>query len=501
MRTLALLVATTLLATNSGAQTPLTIDTTFNFYYTPELMDYWEANYAGGAGMWQPRVGGLVWRTDGNIMVTGDQLLDLGEVPWGGERSLIIEPSGSGSITEQLSTCGPQVIEMPAANQYFSPNRRRNYDCSSDVSFGQANFYFNERNPESWQIFEDRSALVAGYFRITENDPLRYVLVKVDQWGEWDSTYTPRSATGPDVWGEELFPLVSGQYLFSGNWSTYEGRPCTSVIRIEADGTQDTTFAFRSSRSTLAAVHEQPDGKVILAGQFLMLDYPDTLNLLRLNADGSLDPTFNNFNHVVTATDSFSTARFAGINVLEPLDEGRFVIGGKFTRIDNAHRGCIACVDTAGNLLDCWANGGLVPVFNSPGGYPYVGLSGFKRLVNGETYLFGQYQGFIDANGLHPRQCLLSRVNMTGVGLANERVVAPALRLWPNPGSTELRLEWPVPGTYRVTLRDAQGRAALSQVLTSSTQVLDTAPLASGFYTVEATTANGSRATAKWSKP
>ena len=85
MRTLALLVATTLLATNSGAQTPLTIDTTFNFYYTPELMDYWEANYAGGAGMWQPRVGGLVWRTDGNIMVTGDQLLDLGEVPWGGK--------------------------------------------------------------------------------------------------------------------------------------------------------------------------------------------------------------------------------------------------------------------------------------------------------------------------------------------------------------------------------------------------------------------------------
>jgi hypothetical protein len=74
MRTLpfALLVAAALAATNSGAQTPLTIDTTFRFYYTPESVEYWAANYAGGNCMWTPLIGDVLLRNNGNVLATGN---------------------------------------------------------------------------------------------------------------------------------------------------------------------------------------------------------------------------------------------------------------------------------------------------------------------------------------------------------------------------------------------------------------------------------------------
>ena len=498
MRTLALLAATVLVAANSGAQTPLTIDTGFRFYYTPELMDHWE----GAVSTWQPSVANVVLRNDGRVMANGPALTLLSEMLWGSFRSVFMEAGGDGTVAEFGYPCGGHLIEIPETDQYHSGNWRRNYDCTTDFTFGSADFHLNNRSFESWQIFEDRTGLVAGYFRITEEDPLRYVLVKVDQWGEWDSTYTPRSAAGPDIFGKTLFPLNSGQYLFNGNWSSYEGLACNSVIRIGPDGVQDTTFTFRSPYCNLAAIHEQEDGKVILAGQFLLYDYlPDTLNLLRINVDGSLDVSFNNFNQVIVANDTFSTARFAGINVLEALDRGRFVIGGKFTHVSGELRGCIACVDTAGNLLDTWANGGLIPSSYTPFGAPNVGLSGFKRLANGETYLFGQYQGFIDANGSHLRQCLMSRIFMPSVGVPETRPAQGGLEVWPNPGTDQLNVLSPSPVQNAVLeVRNALGCLVLQQLGGPGVVEIDTKALPCGSYMVTLRDQDGVPRCAKWLK-
>lgn len=498
MRRLALLATTSLVVSNSGAQTPLTIDTNFQFYYTPELMDYWE----GLSNTWQPAVANVFLRNDGRIMANGPELTLLNEMLWGNDKSVFMEAGSNGSVVEFGFPCGGHLIEIPGTEQYHSGNWRRNYDCRKDLTFGSANFHLNHCSFESWQIFEDRSGLVAGYFRITEEDPLRYVLVKVDQWGEWDSTYTPRSATGLDIFGKTLFPLDDGQYLFNGNWTTYESRSCTSVIRIGPDGMQDTTFNFPSPYCNLAAIHEQEDGKVILVGQFLLEDYfPDTLNLLRVNLDGTLDMTFNNFNQVVTTVGDVSIARFSGINVVESLDDHRFVIGGVFNRVGGEPRGCIAAVDTAGNLLDLWANGGLVPMSYTPGGWPHCSLAGFKRLANGETYLFGQYQGFIDANGLHPRQCLLSRINMSDVGLRDRMHSPGRLSLYPNPGEDFLNVRLPQ-GVHDGTLLiyDALGRRVMRVSFNAGSVTLDVRELARGSYFLELTDGIRVSCTATWLK-
>lgn len=499
MRPLALSVAAALAATDGGAQVPLTIDTSFHFYYSADLMEYWSEHYAGGGGMWTPNIGDVLLRNNGNVLATGNDLIKpLHEVPWGGRVSVEFAAHGDGTVLHYRPSCTSGVIEIPGTDLWFSNNRRRFNDCSIDYSFGWADLHIALRTLDGWYVFEDSSALSTGYFRITPSDPLRYALIKVDKWGELDTTFTHRSASG-DVYGKQLRRLRNGQFLFNGRWTHYEGRPTGSIIRINADGSQDTTFHTSIFSSEMNSMYEQPDGKVVLGGMFRFTDFPDTLNLIRLNTDGSLDYSFNNFNY-------FRTGYFGPVSAMPgvkvaPLDAGRLFIGGAFTRVGAEPRSCMACVDTAGNLLDCWANGGLHPMNYSSSGWPNAGLSGMRTLANGETYIYGMYKGITDANGYHRDQVCVSRLYMPDVGVAEKPMPVQALAVWPNPGGEVLHVNWSGRAIQAVELRDALGRLALRTERYINHQPLDASALAPGTYTVLARTANGERAAARWIKP
>jgi len=498
MRTLALLVAAALAVTNSGAQVPLTIDTTFHFYYSAELTEYWSENYAAG---WTPSIGEVLLRNNGNVLATGNhQIKPLDQVPWGDQVSVEFAAYGDGSVLHYRPSCAGPVMEIPGTDMYMSNNKRRFNDCAIDFSMTWPSLYIAMPTQDGNIAFEDSSVLCTGYFRFSPNDPLRYALIKRDKWGELDSTFTHRHASG-DVYGKQLRRLSNGQFIFNGRWTHYEGRPSGTIIRINADGSQDTTFNTIAWSSELEAVHEQPDGKVVLGGQFRLVGIPDTLNLIRLNTDGSLDYSFNNFNHVRTGNVPPYSAMVAGINVVTALDAGRLLIGGAFTRVANEQRGCLACVDTAGNLLDCWANGGLHPISYTNSGYPNFGLAGIRTLANGETYVYGMYKGITDANGYHPDQVCVSRFYMPDVGVAEKPMPVQALAVWPNPGGEMLHVTWNGKGIQTLELRDALGRVALQEVNYHNNPTLDASRLSPGTYTVLARSAQGERAVSKWVKP
>jgi len=246
--------------------------------------------------------------------------------------------------------------------------------------------------------------------------------------------------------------------------------------------------------------YEQPDGKLILGGRFFMNDFPDTVKAVRVLLDGSLDPSFNNLVDYRTGTFALS-AMASGVNVFEPLADGRILVGGLFTHVDGGPRGSIACVDTLGNLLDCWAGGGLVPQGYAPSGFPFFGLAGFKCLPNGDCYIYGAYKGFIDANGLHPRQCIMSRIIVPSTGIAQQNGFTTHLKVWPNPGSEFLFVDWPRKVLKDLEMRDALGRLVLWRGSVLNNTAIDVSELNAGTYTVHARGGQGERAVTKWMKP
>ena len=426
-------------------------------------------------------------------MVNGIQVLSPDAVGGIG-CTVMIDPQGG--YIDRFSDGIGEIVELPNG-QYFYNYKRINNDGTTDLSFGHPNT--SSENYMDWHVYEDRTVLLAGLFNLNWGDPLEICLIKVDEWGEIDTTFTMRRGQ-VDRPATHIHSLSNGQFLLNGTWNEYEGYQCGTLVRINADGSPDTTFFFPAYKGSLRSIHEQPDGKVIMAGQFWMNNMVDTLKLVRVNIDGSLDQSFNNYGDYRT-TDHPMGGMLGGPYVIEPLDEHRYFVGGTFTMIDDEPRSCIACVDTLGNLLDCWAGGGLMPVSITESGYPHMGAHGFKCFDNGDCYIYGKFRGFIDENGVHPDQVMLVRVHGPDVGMVDAKVDQTRMKVWPNPGSYHLNLNWTASQneSVRIEIHSMLGELLRSETATTGPIMIATDDLPAGCYSIHLT-GKGRRSTMKWMK-
>ena len=67
--------------------------------------------------------------------------------------------------------------------------------------------------------------------------------------------------------------------------------PRKNIARLNADGSLDTSFDPVVD-STVSAVFLQPDGKILIGGAFGTVDGVTRGQIARLNADGTLDESF-----------------------------------------------------------------------------------------------------------------------------------------------------------------------------------------------------------------
>lgn len=79
-----------------------------------------------------------------------------------------------------------------------------------------------------------------------------------------------------------------------GYFKSYNGVLRSGFLRLLPDGSLDTQFCAGSGAlSSVSLIDFQSDGRVILGGQMETFDGQPCFTLLRLNLDGTLDPTFN----------------------------------------------------------------------------------------------------------------------------------------------------------------------------------------------------------------
>jgi uncharacterized delta-60 repeat protein len=144
---------------------------------------------------------------------------------------------------------------------------------------------------------------------------------------------------GPNQTIVQLLPLRGGAVLLGGFTSfSYNGTAITGQLaRINADGSRDTNFTVQlsSSNSPVPALlnnsFEQADGKVVLAGSFTHYGPNSTTGnassgLVRINADGTYDSTF-----------AIGTGVSPGsVNFITGLPDGRLVVAGNFVTFNGA---------------------------------------------------------------------------------------------------------------------------------------------------------------------
>ena len=116
-------------------------------------------------------------------------------------------------------------------------------------------------------------------------------IVRLNASGAVDATFN--TGTGTDTPAESAVLLPSGKYLLGGYFSDYNGVPSNGLVRLNADGSLDPTFTsgfdLYSEAINLAV---QPDGRILVAGS---ITYPGSTadkGVVRLLANGGADNTF-----------------------------------------------------------------------------------------------------------------------------------------------------------------------------------------------------------------
>lgn len=253
-------------------------------------------------------VGSLVVQSDGKILAGGSfdafhalPAPGLIRLNADGTRDTSFAQTGTGlngDVESVAIQTDGKVVAGGAFTSYDGAAARRlirlNADGSRDDTF--APLGSGLRGPEvlSVAIQPDGKILASGDFTAYDGEAASYLL-RLNADGTRDSTF-PEPGPGPGLNGPVRTMLVQpdGKVLVAGDFSTFNVKPASYLVRFNADGTRDNTFVqagagFDASLQSLAL---QPDGKILVAGYFSSYGGEPARDLIRLNADGTRDDTF-----------------------------------------------------------------------------------------------------------------------------------------------------------------------------------------------------------------
>lgn len=161
-------------------------------------------------------------------------------------------------------------------------------------------------------------------------------LARLNSNGSPDTAFTTNLGTGVN---NTLFAVAvdsTDRLLVGGNLTSLNSVSVGRFARLNADGTPDTTFNAAVGTGfdgAVRAIAVQTDGKIVVGGSFTQYQSTAVPRLARLNADGTLDTTFNT---------NLGTGLDAYVSEIVIDADGRILIGGDFTSLNSASVGRLA---------------------------------------------------------------------------------------------------------------------------------------------------------------
>lgn len=172
-----------------------------------------------------------------------------------------------------------------------------------------------------------------------------------------------------------------GKVVIGGRFSAVNGVPRNNIARLNKDGTLDRSFADTIEAGVNGQVNAiviQPEGGIVVGGNFSQLGAFQTLNLGRYNGDGTADKNFGGQYSGEAGTNG-------AVEALSTQPDGKIVVGGNFNAVFGQPRRSIARINTDGTL------DGPVTAQNAVGGIIYAtGASADGLFAGGEFTVQGK---------------------------------------------------------------------------------------------------------------
>ncbi|MFA5854149.1 MAG: delta-60 repeat domain-containing protein [Patescibacteria group bacterium] len=198
----------------------------------------------------------------------------------------------------------------------------------------------------------DGKVIVAGHFT-SVNGTTRNRIARLNADGSFDATFDP--GTGADSAVMAIAIQSDDKIVVGGTFTTFNGTSVNRLTRLEADGTIDATFNATGTAANggVYKIALQSDNKIVIAGSFTSFNDTTRNRVARLETNGLLDETFD-------PADGPNNSIYAlGIQT-----DGKIVIGGDFSNVGGVSRNRVARLETTGVLDETFdigtgGNGGV----------------------------------------------------------------------------------------------------------------------------------------------
>lgn len=233
---------------------------------------------------------------DGKIIIAGEftkignvEKNHLARLNKDGSLDTTFNPNGSGPSAPVWSIAQQPDGKIIIAGTFVSYNdisrgrvARLNTDGSLDQSFDSG--FGADSILNSVILQPDGKVLIGGYV-INYNSVTRRTVARLNSNGTLDAGFN-HLGIGANLPLSHMTLQPNGKVIVSGFFFTYDTLNTGGVVRLNTDGSLDTTFAKNSSVGAYSSI-VLPNGKILAAGSY----YSNSM-LLRLNSDGTLDKNF-----------------------------------------------------------------------------------------------------------------------------------------------------------------------------------------------------------------
>lgn len=307
----------------------------------------------------------------------------------------------------------------------------------------------------------DGKVLIGGNF-LSVDGTARGRIARLNEDGSVDTTFDPGTGFDDRVWCVRLQP--DGRVLVSGEFDTFNGLPSDNLVRLLPDGSLDPAFNADFAALTVRDLLLQPDGKVLFVSD------GSTNTLRRLHTDGSLDLSFEAVD-ITTGT---------AISCIELTATGKVIVGGMFTALNNVPVKNIALFHADGTLDETFQSG---TGFDRPGSDLGTGVLALRSGPGGQFLAGGTFTAY-DGVGRNR----IARINVDN-STAVPSVASAAYAVWPVPvdAGTDLSIELPctLSPASGYTIVDAAGRTFQAHLHVEGLRArLGTQGLAPGLYSL-----------------
>jgi len=202
---------------------------------------------------------------------------------------------------------------------------------------------------KSAAVQTDGKIIVVGQFPTVDGQP-RKNIVRLLSDGSVESTASFNPGTGANFQVYSVAVQVDGKILIAGQFTAVDGQPRSGIARLLADGAVESTDSFNpgagaqasgalGAQANVYSVAVQPDGKILIGGDFITVDGQPRNGIARLNADGTVESTAT-FNPGTGVSGGGGVGSFVTSVAVEA--DGTILIAGNFTAVNGLPRNYLA---------------------------------------------------------------------------------------------------------------------------------------------------------------